>query len=137
MARGNSSDKAAALINQVFRQAGSLDPQTPREQIIFSEIFRHLNELMNNRQKRLQDAQDAMPAMFWIVVLIATALLVAYTGLIPYTRANFAMVAGMAASIGLIFFFIVALDHPFAGDTAVAPDPFTDLLKQFGANATP
>jgi hypothetical protein len=137
MAAGNTSANANELINRVFREAGSLDPQSPREQIVFSEIFRHLNELMNNRQKRLQDAQSAMPTMFWVVVLIATVLLIAYTGLMPNTRANLAMVAGMAASIGLIFFFIVVLDHPFAGETAVAPDPFVDLLTQFDTKASP
>lgn len=134
MADGNASDTAANLISQVFREAGALEPQSPREQIIFAEIFRHLNELMNNRQQRLQDAQSAMPGMFWAIVLIATIVMISYTGLLANTYANLAMVGGLAASIGLIFFFIVALDHPFAGDAAVTPDPFVDLLKHFGDN---
>lgn len=134
MAEGKSSEKSAKLIDGVFQQAGALDPQTSREQIIYAEIFRHLNELMNNRQDRLQDAQSEMPGMFWAIVLIATALLIAYTGFLPNTRANLLMVSGMAVSIGLIFFFIVVLDHPFAGGSAVAPDPFVEQLKAFGVS---
>ncbi len=64
MAHGKESDKARALAAQIFQEAGSLDPKAPREQVIFAEIFRHLNEFMDNRHERLHDAQSAMPAMF-------------------------------------------------------------------------
>ena len=43
----------------------------------------------------------------------------------------------MAISIGLIFFFIVALDHPFAGGSAVDPDPFVELLTRYGVSIAP
>lgn len=133
MADGQELPKAQTLLNQVFATAGSLDPQTPRQQVIFAEMFRHLNELMDNRHERLHDAQSAMPGMFWAIVLIATVLLIAYTGLLPLTRVNLAMVAGLAAAIGIIFFFIVAMDHPFAGETGVEPAPFTELLAEMDA----
>jgi hypothetical protein len=54
-------------------------------------------------------------------------------GLLPLTRINFAMVAGMSMSTGLIFFFIVALDHPFAGGASVEPEPLKELLAEFDA----
>jgi len=130
MASGGDSDKARQLINDVFQQVGRLDPKTPREQVVFGEIFRHINELMNERNERLQDAQSAMPGLFWVIMLIATAILVGYTGMLPLTRANCAMVAGIAASIGLIFLFIIALDHPFAGPAGVDAGPLTEFLAR-------
>lgn len=129
MADGRALDKARAQLNEVFRAAASLEPETPRQQVIYAEMFRHLNELMDNRQERLHAAQSAMPGLFWAIVLIATALLIAYTGMLPMSRLNATMVAGIAAAIGLIFFFIVAMDHPFAGETGVGPDPFVELLN--------
>ncbi|MCD6074686.1 MAG: hypothetical protein K0Q70_1569 [Rhodospirillales bacterium] len=135
MADGGASEKAQSLVEQVFQQAGALDPKSPREQVIFSEIFRHLNELMNNRHERLQDAQSAMPGLFWVIVLIATALLIAYLGMLPLTGENLLMAGGMAAAMGLIFFFIIAFDHPFAGDAAVQSDPLMEILEHFGGSA--
>lgn len=135
MAGGKSSEKAQALVDRVFEYAGALDPQSPREQVIFGEIFRHLNELMNNRHERLRDSQSAMPSLFWAVVLIATALLIAYLGMLPMTKDNLLMIGGMAAAMGLIFFFIIAFDHPFAGDASVEPEPLIEILQHFGGDA--
>jgi hypothetical protein len=133
MAEGRSHPKAQELLEQVFVQAGSLDPKTPREQVVFGEIFSHLNQLMANRQERLSDAESQMPGLFWAIVLLATVLLIAYTAMLPSTRTNLAMVAGMAAAVGLIFFFIVAMDHPFAGETGVDQASFKTLLIQMEA----
>jgi hypothetical protein len=133
LAEGNQSPKAAALLDDVFAQVGKLEPTTAREQVIFGEIFRGMNELVNDRHARIDDSQSAMPGIFWAIVLITTALLVTYTGLLPLTRINFAMVAGMSMSIGLIFFFIVALDHPFAGGASVEPEPLEDILAELDA----
>jgi len=133
MADGLKLEKAQTLIDKVFATAGSLDPQTPRQQVIFSEIFRHLNELMNNRHERLHDAESEMPGLFWSIVLVATVLLIAYMGMLPLTRLNLLMAGGMAAAIGLIFFFIIAMDHPFAGATGVDPQPLQELLSEMEA----
>jgi hypothetical protein len=135
MDEGNGLEKVREKLDEVFRTAASLNPQTPREQVIYAEIFRHINELLDNREERLRDAQSTMPGLFWAIVLIATALLIAYTGILPLSRINTVMVAGVAAAIGLIFFFIVAMDHPFAGETGVDPAPFVDLLHNMQAAA--
>ena len=135
LADGKSSAQADKLLDEVFRRVGVIEPATPREQVIYGEIFRHLNELVNNRHERIHDAQSAMPPLFWAIVLIATGLLVGYTGLLPLTRVNLSMVAGMSAAIGLIFFFIVAMDHPFAGETGVEPGPLKEVLAEMDALA--
>ena len=135
LADGEASPKVEALLDELFRQVGAIEPATLREQVIFAEAFRHLNELENNRHERIHDSQSAMPTMFWSIVLIATALLVGYTGMLPLTRGNFIMVGGMAIAIGLIFLFIVAFDHPFAGDASVGADPLQEVLAEMDAFA--
>jgi hypothetical protein len=41
------------------------------------------------------------------------------------------MTAGLAMTIGLVLFSILALDHPFAGIARVQPDAFHQLADIF------
>jgi hypothetical protein len=47
---------------------------------------------------------------------------------LPITRFNVVMIALLASSIGLVFFFLVAMDHPFAGRDGVTSDPFVTAI---------
>jgi hypothetical protein len=131
MARRSTGPKAAALVEQVFEEAGGLAPKSSREEVVFAEIFRTLNRIVGHRHVRIWESEKSMPGIFWAVTLLATALLFAYTGLLPPTRLNAFMVAGMSAAIGLVFFFIVAFDHPFVGDFSVDAKPLQSILERF------
>jgi hypothetical protein len=128
LAQGQASPGCATQFNEAFTRAAALDPRSPREQAIFGEIFHHLNELGNYRAERISDAQSSMPVLFWAVVLLSTVLLMIYTAMLPRDPAHIVMVSAMLASIGLLLFFIVALDHPFSGDGAVDPGPLEEVL---------
>ena len=60
---------------------------------------------------------------------------------LPLTRFNGIMVAALAMSLGLVLFFLIALDRPFAGRESVSPQPFLGALENMdhwdAATATP
>jgi hypothetical protein len=41
------------------------------------------------------------------------------------------MIASLTALIGVLLFVSIAIDHPFAGDIAVAPTPLERVLSDF------
>jgi hypothetical protein len=50
------------------------------------------------------------------------------TDVLPPIRFHLAMIGALALSIGLVFFFIFAMDRPFAGQESIRPTPFRDAL---------
>ncbi len=47
---------------------------------------------------------------------------------LPPTRFNLAMIASLALCLGLVFYFIAAMDHPFAGEESIPPAPFQSAI---------
>jgi hypothetical protein len=50
------------------------------------------------------------------------------TFVLPPTRFNLLMLGALALSIGLVFYFIVAMDRPFSGKESISPGAFGTAL---------
>jgi hypothetical protein len=92
------------------------------------EIFWRTNELLTERRTRLYAAESQVPGMLWAVVLLGTALCMVTTYVLPAVRFHLAMIGVVALSIGLVFFFIFAMDRPFVGKESIGPTPFQDAI---------
>jgi len=46
------------------------------------------------------------------------------TFVLPPTRFHLWMIGVLALSIGLVFYLIIAMDRPFAGQESISPKPF-------------
>jgi len=56
---------------------------------------------------------------------------VSYTFVYPATPMNLLLVAGLAASLGLIFVFILDVEQPFSGRISVSSQEIRDLVPLF------
>lgn len=128
MQEGTDDPATWTHFDRMFRTIGSLDLDTPRHEALMSEVFQRTNELLKQRRTRLYTAQSEVPGTLWAVVLISTALSLVTTFVLPPTRFNLSMIAVMAISIGLVFYFIVAMDRPFAGKESISSAPFESAL---------
>ena len=129
MQRGEADVKTWTLFDQTFRAIATLDVETTRHETLMYEIFQRTNELLKQRRTRLYTATSEVPGTLWAVVLIGTVLSMATTVVLPPTRFNLAMVGGLALSIGLVFYFIVAMDRPFAGKESISVAPFQSAIE--------
>jgi hypothetical protein len=130
MAKAQESERTEAVFADIFDRVSRLEPDTPRRQVLLSEIFARLNEVAHLREARLVSAGEGMPTSFWIVTLSGSLLVVLYCYLLPLTRLNRWLIAGLGASFGLVFFFIVGLEHPYSGDLAIGFEPFERVLSK-------
>jgi hypothetical protein len=137
LAHGESGPKAVAALIQLYREAGALQPADARQTVLYGEIFKQLNEVVQHRRERTVASRAALPGLFWAVVLIGSAVIVGFTFVFPATRVNALLTAGLAISLGLIFIFILSVDHPFAGRYAVDNKELRDLLPLFDQIAAP
>ncbi len=129
MQRGEGDVKTWTLFDQTFRKIATLDLETTRHETLMYEIFTRTNELLKLRRTRLHTATAEVPGTLWAVVLIGTILSMATTVVLTPTRFNMAMVGALALSIGLVFYFIVAMDRPFAGEESISVEPFESAIE--------
>jgi ABC-type multidrug transport system fused ATPase/permease subunit len=128
---GVMSPKTADALVRVFDAMASMEPVTPRQTVIYDTALTKLNHVVEHRRTRLLAAHTTLPALFWVVVLIGSAIIVAYTGTYPATPLNLLLITGLALSLGLIFVFIIDVQHPFDGWVAITPAEIQGLPALF------
>jgi hypothetical protein len=128
---GEMSPKTADALVQVFNAVAAIEPATNRQTTIYGEALRKLDNVVEHRRARLVAARTHLPALFWIVVLIGSAIIVGYTVVFPSTPMNLLLIAGVGVSLGLIFVFILEVEGPFSGQVRVSPSEMQGLLPLF------
>ncbi len=129
LAHAEASVEAWNQLDEIFREAARIDPGTPRQEVLMGEIWARINALTKARRDRIHASQASVPGTLWAVVLAGTALTFSLALLLPVTRFSVALLASLSASMGLVFFFIVAMDHPFTGREAVGAGPLHSTLE--------
>jgi len=125
------SPKTGAALVRLYEAIAAIEPATPRQTVIYGEAYKKLDEMVEHRRARLLAATSALPTIFWLVVLIGSAIIVGYAVVFPATPANQLLIAGLAVSIGLIFVFILDVQDPYTGQVAVSPSEMQGLLPLF------
>ncbi len=128
LTRAESSAEAWNQLDEIFREAARIEPTSPRQEVLMGEIWARINALTRSRRDRMHASQASVPGTLWTVVLAGSVLTFAMTLVLPLSRFSVTLVACLAASMGLVFFFIVAMDHPFAGAEAVGSGPLQSTL---------
>src|SRR4051812_18966612 len=131
LAQGKSSDRTEVELFQLFHAVGELKPANDRDSAIFTEVFSNLNELVGLRRDRLIHSESGMPVILWIVGLVGSILIVAYTATFPRTRTNLLLVSGISIALGLVFLFILIVDRPFMGAYSVSNAELSALSQKF------
>jgi hypothetical protein len=72
-----------------------------------------------------------MPMILWIVGLVGSVLIVAYTATFRPTRTNVMMISGISLALGLIFLFILVVDRPYMGEFRVSSGELKALSAKF------
>jgi hypothetical protein len=130
MRNGKKSDAAWTAFEQVFGAIGHLNPQNAHENALMPEIWELTNELLKYRRERLYASEAEVPQTLWIVVVAGTLLTIVTTYVFPRTAFNTTAVGLLSLSLGLVFFFIVAMDRPFCGSEGIGPAPFESAVRK-------
>jgi uncharacterized protein DUF4239 len=131
MASGESSPRTEQALAAVRSSVLRLEPSTQRENNWHAQLVANSQTLSELREERLEAMGSDVPPILWIVLLLSAIITVSYTYLygVPNPRSQIIMTAAMSSMIGLALALIVALDHPFTGQTAVSPDAFEAALE--------
>ena len=136
MARGESSPRAWALIDEIRLTLQNQDPNTDAEQVLYEQGLERIHDLADARRDRLVEAREGIPLILWAVLLVGAIVTVSFTYLfgMDSNTTHTLMVAALALVIGLVLFTIGSLEYPFSGDVHLSPEAFNQVLGRFGSS---
>jgi hypothetical protein len=133
MEQGKASPKAWDLLDEMRDSIQRLDPSTDAQQVLYDQGLERVHQLADARRERLLEAQEGLPSILWIVLIVGGVIAVGFTYLfgLEHTFVHVLMVAALALVISLALFTVAALDYPFKGDVRVGPAAFQQVLGGF------
>jgi hypothetical protein len=136
MARGQSSPRAWALIDEIRLTIQNQDPHTKAEQVLYDQGFERVHDLADARRDRLVESREGIPLILWVVLVVGAIVTVSFTYLfgMDSNTTHTLMVAALALVIGLALFTIGSLEYPFSGDVRLSPEAFYQVLGRFGSS---
>src|SRR5918994_3173998 len=133
MRQGKSSQKAWDLLDEIRSGVQDFQPSTPAQQVLYEQGLERVHELADARRERLLDADQGLPSILWVVLLIGGVVVIGFTYLfgLDSTVTHLLMVAALALVIALVLFTVAELDFPFRGDIRLGPEAMEQVLDRF------
>jgi hypothetical protein len=133
MEQGKVSPKAWTILDEIRDSIQRMRPSTDAQQALYERGLQDIHDLASARRERLLDAEQGLPTILWVVLIVGGINVVAFTYLfgLESTSIHMMMVASLTLIIALVLFTVAALDYPFKGDIHLSPDAFEQVLSRF------
>jgi predicted neutral ceramidase superfamily lipid hydrolase len=118
----------------MFDATNRIQPVDARRSALLIEVLARVNEMVKHRYSRISVLGVSMPGTLWAVMVIASSLSFALLYVLPATPFNVMLISSWALTLGLAFFFVLAVDRPFAGEISVSPAPFQQTIDSLVAS---
>ena len=121
------------IIDEIRATLQEVEPRTVAEQELYAEGLDQVQRLADARRTRLVAAEEGLPAVLWVVLVVGGIVVVGFAYLfgMENTGAHALMVVALAGVIALVLFTIAAMEHPFSGGARVGPEAFELVLNRF------
>ena len=123
--------ETAQLFANVSDKIGQINPTTPRETVIYSELLKKLDESVEMRETRLEGAHIGLHGIYWVVnlaILFGVLLMSALGLILNKWLTAIGISLELAALVGLMTLVFIC-DHPFEGTVSIKPDPLVGTIK--------
>lgn len=132
MKDGQDSPRAWLILDEIRLTVQGLEVRTSADQVLYQEGIDRVHDLNEARRSRLLDAEEGLPAIIWVVLLMGGVIVVGFTYLfgLDSTLVHTLMVGALAGIISLALFTVGVLDYPFGSGVQVDPGPFELVLER-------
>jgi hypothetical protein len=122
-------------LNLLQARLFTFQPMRPSEQVIHAEALRQFADFVEATRDRVAAVDTALPPLLWIIVVIGAAMTMALLWFITHELLWVRLTASgiLAVFVGLMMFFIAAMDHPLRGDYSISPDALIELRETMRA----
>ncbi|MEI7583092.1 DUF4239 domain-containing protein [Runella sp.] len=131
MARMQASQKTLESFNQVFYKMERINPKNQFQLQLVTEMFHHLNELATYRGLRTATVEMEIPSPIWWPMMLGAIITIVCAMLldIENSHIHIGLNALFGIFIGMFFFIIIELDHPFTGSLSIQPDSYMQIFN--------
>jgi protein-S-isoprenylcysteine O-methyltransferase Ste14 len=121
------------LIDDIRATVQGYEPRSEAGQALYAEGLDQVQRLADARRTRLVQAEESIPTVLWVVLVVGGVVAVGFTYLfgLEHTESHALMVASLAGVIALVLFTIAVMDHPFSGGARIEPGAFELVLNRF------
>ena len=129
--QGLKSERGTIYVTNFQHDLFLFEPKTKAEEIVHAETIRQFNVFCESREARRQGTTTALPALLWYVVIIGAALNFSLMWMFSINRLSVHLIlsGSIAFFVGLMLFFIAAMDNPFRGELTISSEPYQDVLN--------
>lgn len=128
MSRSHGSDATMAAFAPVAQGIAAIHATAGREASLYSEMLKNLDVIAEARDSRLEEAEVALPGIYWVIILLAMSVLVIASGAIRRSVFRTFFLSAQAAILGAFIGVVFITDHPFKGQTAIGTKPFDTTI---------
>ena len=118
-------------MDKIWSNLREFNPTDGHAQIVFQEILEDMNRLEKLRVERLEAAQDELPGVMWLTMIVGALITISFTFFFGSENAwaQSIMTALLAAMLATLIFVVMELDHPFTGEASVKSDHYVRVLE--------
>ena len=130
MAIMKASRKTPEAFNLVFYKMEHLNPKNAYQIQLVSEMFNHLNELATYRGLRTSSIDAEIPPPMWLPMILGAiiTLICAMMVDVENKRMHILLNSLLGVFIGMLFFIIILLDHPYTGSLSIKPESYKEIF---------
>ena len=122
--------KTPESFDRVFYKMEHLNPKNQFQIQLVAEMFNHLNQLATYRGLRVTSIEKEIPPPLWWPMILGAIITIFCSMLldIEHTGMHVALNALLGVFIGMIFFIILLLDHPYSGSLSIQPKSYKEIF---------
>jgi uncharacterized protein DUF4239 len=133
LSEGGNSEVTAELFHGLSQRILAIEPASARQNIIYGDLVKMVDQLAESRQDRLGATNLALPAIYWEAIGFLMVLLITFSAFVEPRRA--VSLGGLGAGLALLVTLVFIFDQPFLGDISVTPDPLVKVLAAMDGRA--
>ncbi len=125
--RDEETQKIFVKLNRIFLSVKSAD--VPNTEVL-AQCTKSIHEIREFRRHRINASKQDMPGILWLVLILSSVILVAFTFFFSTKKRwhQYVMTAFLVFVSVLVLYLIYVLDHPFVGSNAIKPDAYQPLI---------
>jgi len=131
-ATGAASAPARKSIGDLYRSYKTMDPKVASSPVGV-EFLQTMRAVATDRNRRLTQAAEQLPALLWVVLIAGGVIVVGMTFFIymDVTWPHVLYSGLMACLIGTLLFMTLLLNRPFNGPLGILPDQFEHAMSVY------
>jgi hypothetical protein len=123
--RGETSEKAHALLLSLLHTIRVIEPKTQNQQSLYSTMLSEMNECWESRLDRNKVSNFGVPAAEWVALLVGAVIVIAFTFFFTTEShgVHLAMRGMVTLLIAMSLYLVLLFGAPFSGDLRVPDRP--------------